>query len=246
MRARGTNLTLHGRSVHRAADVPGHNVFKGYTAWANNGHVGVGDAVDLYAEGRTEVCAIADGVQTRWRNDMTRNEVIYLEGEGWLAVYAHVNAVHEGVNIRVRKGEVIGRVRSDLNRPHLHFELWLGGKAVHAPRSAELRDLMRAKLALTGHEPTPGDPRLIVAKPADDATSIDGLVYLEVPSRWNHAEGLIEADTRALGVWLNKDPSGLPDFEHIREALEHMGVSARYDLTHLSSDTNPRVYVFTT
>lgn len=122
---------------------------------------------------------------------------------------------------------------------------------IYTPHLYSLHDFMailaRSFPSLLKEElPTPGDPRLIVAKPADDATSIDGLVYLEVPSRWNHAEGLIEADTRALGVWLNKDPSGLPDFEHIREALEHMGVSARYDLTHLSSDTNPRIYVFTT
>jgi len=246
MGARPTNVTLHGRSVHRPVDVPGHNVFKGYTEWANNGHVGVGDAVDLNAPARTEVYAIADGVQTRWQGDMTRKEVIYLAGSDWLAVYAHINATHEGVNIPVAKGEVVGRLRSDLTTPHLHFELWLGGQAVHAPQPAQLRDLMRARLGLTPQQPVPGDPRLIVAKPAGDAPSIDGFLYLQIPSRWNHTENLIEADTRALGTWLGKDPAGLPEFEHIRVALDHMHVSARYDVSHLHSTPDPRVYVFTT
>jgi murein DD-endopeptidase MepM/ murein hydrolase activator NlpD len=245
MGARTTNLTLHGRSVYRPIDVPGHNAFKGYTTWANNGHVGVGDAVDLAGLAGDEVYAIADGIQTLWQNDMTRKEVIFLEGEGWLAVYAHINAAKEGVNLPVSKGECVGRLRGDLSSPHLHFELWLGGKAVSAPRPGELRDSMRAKLGLTDNVPQPGDPRLIVAKPAAGASSIDGLAYLEVPSRWNHAANIIEADTRALGAWLGKNASGLPDFEHIRVALEHMGVPATCNLTHLHSATDPRVYVFT-
>jgi len=245
MGARPVNLTLHGRSVHRPVDVPGHNVFRGYTTWANNGHVGVGDGVDLAGAAGTEVYALADGVQTEWRNDMKREEVITVEGEGWLATYAHVNATHEAVGIRVQQGEVVGRLRGDLASPHLHFELWLGGTAVHAPRPAQLRDLMRARLGLTDHEPVSGDPRLIVAKPTDDPDRIDGVAYLEVPSRWDHSRNLIEADTDALGEWLGKDPGDLPDYEHIRVALEHMGVPATYDLSHLHSATDPRVYVVT-
>ena len=85
-----------------------------------------------------------------------------------------------------------------------------------------------------------------VAKPAGDAPSLDGLLYLEVPSRWNHAENVIEADTRALAEWLARDPSGLPTFAAVRTALEQMGVAATYDLKHLHSASDPRVYVFVT
>ena len=245
MGARPVNLTLHGRSVHRPVDVPGHNVFRGYTTWANNGRLGVGDAVDLAAPAGTEVYAIGDGVQTEWRNDTKRQEMVTLEGDGWLAVYAHINATHEGVGLTVSKGEAVGKLRGDLPWPHLHFELWLAGKAVHAPRSAQLRDLVRARLGLTAQEPVPGEPRLIVAKPTDDPSDLDGLAYLEVPSRWDHTHNAIEADTRALAAWLGRQPGDLPDYEHIRVALEHMEVKATYHLTHLHSANDPRIYVIT-
>lgn len=70
------NATLHGRSVHRPVDVPGHNVFKGYSTWETNGHVGVGDAVDLFAAPGAPVYAMHDGTITDWRNDASRLEVV--------------------------------------------------------------------------------------------------------------------------------------------------------------------------
>jgi len=142
MERRRVNATLHGRSVPRDADVPGHNVFKGYGEWARNGHVGVGDGVDLFADGGDQVVAIGDCVQTVWRNDGEKLEVIYLEGDGWLAVYAHINARHEGTDIEIEAGEVVGWVRKDLSDPHLHFELWIDGKAVTAETGEGLRDEM--------------------------------------------------------------------------------------------------------
>jgi hypothetical protein len=244
MSSRRTNVTLHGRSVHRPENVSGHNVFKGYSTWAENGHHGVGDGVDLFAEAGTEVYAIADGVQTKWQGDATRKEVIYLEGEDWLAVYAHINAAKEGTNLKVAKGELVGKVRSDLSDPHVHFELWLGGSAVHARTSGGLRDTMRAKLCLTSVVPQPGDPRLIVAKPAAGAQSLDGFLYLQVPSRWDNARGAIEVETAALAKWLAADGSGLPEFEHVREALDAMHITTKFDLTHLHDTSDPRVYVF--
>ncbi|HUU23630.1 MAG TPA: hypothetical protein VM389_13945, partial [Phycisphaerae bacterium] len=65
------NATLHGRSVYRSEDVPGHNVFKGYSTWGANGHRGVGDGLDICGQGwRTPVVAAFDGVQTVFNNDM--------------------------------------------------------------------------------------------------------------------------------------------------------------------------------
>jgi hypothetical protein len=238
-----TNVTLHGRSVHRSADIPGHNVFRGYSEWENNGHVGVGDAVDLNVAGRTEVYAIADGVQTRWHADTTTKEYIYLEGDGWSATYAHINAVLEGENLPVTKGQLVGRVRSDLSSPHLHFELWMGGVAVHAPQPAQLRDLIRAKLGLTTHARRPGDPRLTLARPTDDRSAPDGLAYIEAPSRWNHEANAVEVDTQALAAWLGADPAGLPEFEEVRVVLDRWGIAATFDLSQLLSAADPRIHV---
>lgn len=138
---RALNSTLHGRSVHRTIDVPGHNVFKGYSTWEGNGHIGVGDAVDFAAAGGEPVVAAFDGKVTRWYNDATRKEVLYLETPGATAVYAHVDR-NESVPMytSVPAGTVLGRVRSDLASPHLHWELWLDGKAVSSGTPAGLRD----------------------------------------------------------------------------------------------------------
>lgn len=106
--------------------------------------------------------------------------------------------------------------------------------------------LSRLGLSASGQVYVPGDPRLIVAKPAGSEPSLDGLLYNELPSRWNHNQGTIEADTQALGEWLGKDATGLPPFEHIRQALDQMHVDYTIDTKHLHSTTDPRVYVFTT
>ena len=146
---RRVNATLHGRSVHRPVDVPGHNVFKGYGIWSVNGHVGVGDAVDLFGDAGEAVFAIADGVQVQWQGDTTRKERVYIAGHvngmAYIAVYAHINAVQEGQNIPVKRGTIVGHLRSDLADPHLHFELWLAGNTLHAPTPDALRDKIAAK-----------------------------------------------------------------------------------------------------
>ncbi|MCC7492757.1 MAG: M23 family metallopeptidase [Fimbriimonadaceae bacterium] len=244
MLSRRVNVTLHGRSVHRPGDVRHHNVFKGYTEWGTNGHRGVGDAVDLFCPANTEVFAIGDGFQTRWRNDLTRQEVIYLEGDGWLAVYAHIDAVHEGQQVAVQRGEVVGRVRPDLADPHLHFELWLDGQAVAAQDPASLRDLMAHRLGLAEVAPVRQEPRVIVAKPAGSEPSADGLLYCPLPSRWDSQANQAEVDSAALAEWLGTSIGGLPKYAPLREALTAMGVTARFDLTHLHA-ANPRIYVFT-
>jgi len=133
----------HGRSIPYPYDLPGHNVFKGWSTWANSRpRKAVGDALDLFAPAGTPVIAIADLTQTEWRNDTQKTEVIYLEGGGITAVYAHINATHEGTGIPIKAGEVVGHLRGDLNHPHLHWELWLDGAAV----TAATPDRLQAKM----------------------------------------------------------------------------------------------------
>jgi hypothetical protein len=133
---RRVNATLHGRSVHRPEDVSGHNVFRGYNA------PGTGDALDVFCSAGTPVVALADCVQTRHANDGTRKEVIYLTGDGWLAVYAHIDAASNNTGTSYEAGQEVGRVRGDLSDPHLHFELWRDGqtRAVNAatPRGLQV------------------------------------------------------------------------------------------------------------
>ncbi|OPZ92218.1 MAG: Peptidase family M23 [Firmicutes bacterium ADurb.Bin419] len=129
---RRVNTTLHGRSVYRKQDIPGHNVFKGYST------PGTGDALDIYASSGTEVYAIEDCTQTLWQNDTTKKEVIYLTGDNWVAVYAHIDASYEGTNIKIKEGAVVGHVRGDLTDHHLHFELWINGKSISADTPSKL------------------------------------------------------------------------------------------------------------
>jgi murein DD-endopeptidase MepM/ murein hydrolase activator NlpD len=135
------NNTLHGRSVHRSVDVPGHNVFRGYTTWANNNHVGVGDGVDLFGLAKTEVYAISDGKVIEHRNDVTKSEVIYIQGSNWIAVYAHIDATVT-VGDQVKEGQIVGKLRGDLRDPHLHFDLWVNDESIHDRTPAGLRGKM--------------------------------------------------------------------------------------------------------
>lgn len=146
--AQSINSTLHGRSVYRSEDVPGHNVFCGWDRWRTNGHRGVGDALDIAGQGwRTPIVAVCDGVQTIFHNDTTKLEVVYLEGNGIVAVYAHINAAFEGTGKHWRQGETIGVLRGDLSAPHIHFELWIDGKVVADQTPERLRVKMLALFA---------------------------------------------------------------------------------------------------
>ena len=137
------NTSLHGRSVYRSEDTDGHDVFKGWDTWRTNGHRGIGDALDIGGLGwRTPVVAVCDGVQTVFRNDTSKLEVVYIEGGGVIAVYAHVNARFEATGVAVKQGDVLGVVRGDLSWPHLHFELWVDGAVV----AAQTPEALRAKM----------------------------------------------------------------------------------------------------
>ena len=123
---RRTNRTLHGRSVWRKQDVPGHNVFKGYNT------PGVGDGVDLFGAAGTPVYACWDGRVIERRGEGTKTEVIYIKrADGAVAVYGHIKAsVREGETVWA--GQEVGVMNWLLNDPHLHFECWMGGAAVTA------------------------------------------------------------------------------------------------------------------
>jgi len=138
------NTTLHGRSVYRPQDVPGHNVFKGYSK------PGTGDALDVFASAGTPVLPVAAGLTiTRWQNDMTKKEVVYLEGQAEgldiVAVYAHINFNESTLSVGKTVpylDQPVGWVRGDLSDPHLHFELWIDGHSINGRTPEILRDEM--------------------------------------------------------------------------------------------------------
>lgn len=140
------NSTLHGRSKFRHQDVPGHNVFKGYSTWARNGHIGVGDAIDYFAPAGTPVIAMHSGRQTVWRNDTTKLEVIYIVGSQYTTVYAHINARFERTGVWVNQGDLVGYVRGDLNNPHVHLEVWKDGSALAADTPKRLHTKIEAEV----------------------------------------------------------------------------------------------------
>ena len=73
-------------------------------------------------------------------------EVVYVEGGGITSVYAHVNFLESQCRVGgpVRAGQQIGVVRWDLKDPHLHWEVWIDGKAVAASTPAELLRKLQA------------------------------------------------------------------------------------------------------
>lgn len=122
------NRTLHGRSVYRKKDVPGHNVFWGYN------HPGTGDGLDLFVPGGEPVFAMHSGV-ARQIQEYGRNGKLAILGSDEASLYAHIH-VKEGLKDGsfVREGQVIGYVGKLLKDPHLHLEVKIGGKAVSGIR----------------------------------------------------------------------------------------------------------------
>jgi murein DD-endopeptidase MepM/ murein hydrolase activator NlpD len=146
LRKRRVNRTLHGRSRYRQTNVPGHNIFKGFS------HPGIGDGVDLFGPAGEEVFSPFAGVVYSHGADTQTLENVYLHrpankragvSEAW-AVMAHIDTsmaeAEMAPGTRVEAGQLVGQLRGDLKDPHLHFELWLGGAAVNAPTPAKLRN----------------------------------------------------------------------------------------------------------
>jgi murein DD-endopeptidase MepM/ murein hydrolase activator NlpD len=60
-------------------------------------------------------------------------QVIWLEHRGQtLTVYAHLSEIQVRTSETIRKGQSIGRVGAsgNVSGPHLHFEVWKGGRPV--------------------------------------------------------------------------------------------------------------------
>lgn len=132
---RRLNRTLHGRSVHRPGDVPGHNVVRGYKDYPRTGDGGdlfgpsiPGTSVAMAGE---PVYAMHDGVITRIADRGGRLSCLYVVAPGLLTVYAHVS-IKPALDLKsaVTRAQVIGYIADELKDPHLHLELWVGGNAV--------------------------------------------------------------------------------------------------------------------
>lgn len=90
--------------------------------------------VDFDAPRGAPVLAVADGVVTwsGWRGGYG-NVVEIDHGNGYMTRYAHNSKLSRGVGERVHAGDVIAKVGSTgrSTGPHVHFEVWLDGKAVN-------------------------------------------------------------------------------------------------------------------
>jgi murein DD-endopeptidase MepM/ murein hydrolase activator NlpD len=131
------NRTLHGRSVSRKADVPGHNVVLGYS------RPGTGDALDVFLPAGEPVYAMHDGRISRITDRGGRLSCVYVAGRGLTTVYAHLH-ICDGIGLGsiVRQGELVGWVGRKISDPHLHLEVWMNGRAVTAPTASALASLI--------------------------------------------------------------------------------------------------------
>ena len=179
------NQTKHGRSIFRCADVPGHNVFKGYTTWANT-HRCVGDAVDLAGPVGAPVYAVADGRVTYFSNDGTKLEVVAITCGNVEAWYAHINlAGRFRLQSKVKRGEQLGVLLPLSSGPHLHFELWVDGQALTQPTPAALR----AKVVALCAEPEA--VRCILWATGEP------LPYVVVPNGWHPEQNKVYVEESA-------------------------------------------------
>lgn len=145
--ARRLNRTLHGRSVHRKEDVPGHNVILGYS------RPGIGDALDLFAAAGEPVYSMHSGRVVRVADRDGRLSCVYVSGAGITTVYAHLN-IRERIKqgAVVSEGEIIGWVGKKLADPHLHLEVWVGGRSVSARKPVLLAERIASLCADVSHK----------------------------------------------------------------------------------------------
>jgi murein DD-endopeptidase MepM/ murein hydrolase activator NlpD len=131
--ARRYNKTLHGRSVYRRDDVPGHNVVKGYST------PGTGDGLDVFLRVGTPIYAMHAGKVTRIADPGGRLSAVYVEGSGILSIYAHIR-LKWWVKLwgKIKEGQLLGWVDRKLKDPHLHLEVHVRGKALAAQTPDEL------------------------------------------------------------------------------------------------------------
>lgn len=134
------NKTLHGRSVYRRTNVPGHNVVLGWS------RPGTGDALDIFVPAGEPVFAMHDGRIDRIADRGGRLSCIYIAGKRVTTVYAHLHIRKRiELGMKVHEGELIGWVGRVLGDPHLHLEVWMGGKSI----SARVPSSLASKINMT-------------------------------------------------------------------------------------------------
>lgn len=135
------NRTLHGRSVYRVKDVPGHNCFKGYN------HPGTGDGLDVFAPAGTPIYSPITGTITNLMDLGGSREGVYIAGNGYTVVMAHLH-LRDGIQtgVSVQPGDTIGYVGRKISDPHIHIEVWAGAKALSARTARALSKLIAAEI----------------------------------------------------------------------------------------------------
>lgn len=136
------NRTLHGRSVYRKADVPGHNVVMGWSK------PGVGDALDVFVPAGAPVFAMHAGRINRIADRGGRLSCIYIAGKGITTVYAHLHIRERiALGMRIHEGDLIGWVGRELKDPHLHLEVWSNGHSITATNARSLATKINSLLS---------------------------------------------------------------------------------------------------
>jgi murein DD-endopeptidase MepM/ murein hydrolase activator NlpD len=94
---------------------------------------GIHHGVDLRVPTGTPVHAVLDG-RVRFAGEMSGyGQVIWLEhARGTVTVYAHLSQLQVQAGDRVRRNQQIGLsgATGQVTAPHLHFEVWKGGRPV--------------------------------------------------------------------------------------------------------------------
>jgi murein DD-endopeptidase MepM/ murein hydrolase activator NlpD len=89
--------------------------------------------VDFSVPTGTQIRAMADA-RVRFAGTMSGfGNVVWLDHGGTiLSVYAHLSSISVRQGDFVRRGEIIGLsgATGDVTAPHLHFEVWRGGREV--------------------------------------------------------------------------------------------------------------------
>ncbi len=97
------------------------------------------NGTDFGAPTGTPVRAVADAVVTFAGNSGGHGRFVKLDHEGpWETSYSHLHRIRVKLGERVRQGQVIGEVGATglATGPHLHYQMWQGGKYVDPLRVA--------------------------------------------------------------------------------------------------------------
>ena len=87
--------------------------------------------IDVAAPSGTEVFAAGDGIVKKAVEEKGWGKMIVLEHEdGYATFYAHLDKIEVESGVKVKRGELIGRVGNtgQSTGPHLHYEVRLNGE----------------------------------------------------------------------------------------------------------------------